>query len=130
MTARSHVAPPCPLEQDRIKGVNPQAIVLSGGPNSVHVEGAPRLPEEFFDYCTANSIPVLGICYGMQLIVHTLGGEVKSAESGGEYGRMPVHAQGGSTLYEPQGKHSQLVWMSHGDEENLWLAVPPRGRAQ
>ncbi len=116
MTARSHVAPPCPLEQDRIKGVNPQAIVLSGGPNSVHVEGAPRLPEEFFDYCTANSIPVLGICYGMQLIVHTLGGEVKSAESGGEYGRMPVHAQGGSTLYEPQGKHSQLVWMSHGDE--------------
>lgn len=82
----------------------------------MHVEGAPRLPEEFFDYCSANAIPVLGICYGMQLIVHTLGGEVKSAEAGGEYGRMPVHAQAGSTLYEPQGKHSQLVWMSHGDE--------------
>ena len=52
----------------------------------------------------------------MQLIVHTLGGEVKEASSGGEYGRMPVHAEADSTLYAPQGKHSQLVWMSHGDE--------------
>jgi len=103
--------------QERIKSVSPKAVVLSGGPNSVHVEGAPRLPEGFLDYCSAESIPVLGICYGMQLIVHTLGGEVKEATSGGEYGRMPVHvASDSSVLYAAQGKHSQLVWMSHGDE--------------
>jgi GMP synthase (glutamine-hydrolysing) len=102
--------------QERIQEVKPRAIILSGGPNSVHLEGAPRLPDGFFEYCSGERVPVLGICYGMQLIVHTLGGEVKCAEEGGEYGRMPVHAVADSTLYEGQGKHSQLVWMSHGDE--------------
>jgi GMP synthase (glutamine-hydrolysing) len=53
--------------QERIKGVNPKVVILSGGPNSVHVEGSPRVPEGFFDYCQENSIPVLGICYGMQV---------------------------------------------------------------
>ncbi len=48
----------------------PRAIVLSGGPNSVHIGDAPQLSPGFFEYCTANSIPVLGICYGMQLLVH------------------------------------------------------------
>ena len=55
--------------QERIKSVQPKVIILSGGPNSVHVEGSPRVPEDFFDYCQQESIPVLGICYGMQLIV-------------------------------------------------------------
>ena len=45
----------------------PRVIILSGGPNSVHLEGAPRVPDGFFDYCTANKITVLGICYGMQV---------------------------------------------------------------
>lgn len=49
--------------------MNPKVIILSGGPNSVHVEGSPRVPEEFFEYCRTENIPVLGICYGMQLIV-------------------------------------------------------------
>jgi GMP synthase (glutamine-hydrolysing) len=49
--------------------VSPKVIILSGGPNSVHVEGSPRVPAEFWDYVAAESIPVLGICYGMQLIV-------------------------------------------------------------
>ena len=90
-------------------------MILSGGPNSVHVEGAPSVPEGFFDYCTANNIPVLGICYGMQLIVQRLGGEVKSAEKA-EYGRMPVHTVNSSVLYGKETDASQQVWMSHGDE--------------
>lgn len=53
--------------QERIKSVNPKAIILSGGPNSVHVEGAPRVPDGFFDYCQEAGISVLGICYGMQV---------------------------------------------------------------
>lgn len=46
--------------------MHPKTVILSGGPNSVHVEGAPRVPEGFFEYCQENEIPVLGICYGMQ----------------------------------------------------------------
>jgi GMP synthase (glutamine-hydrolysing) len=59
--------------QDRIKSVNPKVIILSGGPNSVHVEGSPRVPDDFFRYCQEQNIPVLGICYGMQLIVQVRG---------------------------------------------------------
>ena len=56
--------------QERIKEVAPRAIVLSGGPNSVHIADAPQLSPGFFEYCAAHGIPVLGICYGMQLLVH------------------------------------------------------------
>ena len=90
-------------------------VILSGGPNSVHVEGAPTVPEGFFDHCAAQSIPVLGICYGMQLIVQRLGGEVESAEKA-EYGRMPVHTINDSVLYGEEMDATQQVWMSHGDE--------------
>jgi len=55
--------------QDRIKEAAPRAIILSGGPNSVHIPGAPQVPAGFFEYCAAEKIPVLGICYGLHLIV-------------------------------------------------------------
>uniref|UniRef100_A0A061S0U0 GMP synthase [glutamine-hydrolyzing] n=1 Tax=Tetraselmis sp. GSL018 TaxID=582737 RepID=A0A061S0U0_9CHLO len=101
---------------ERIKSFNPHVIFLSGGPNSVHVEGSPSLPEGFFEYIEANKIPVLGICYGMQLLVHSLGGKVLAAEAGGEYGRMPMLTEEGSELFANSGHNKQLVWMSHGDE--------------
>lgn len=82
----------------------------------MHLEGAPRLPNGFFEYVKEESIPLLGICYGMQLLVHSLGGHVKTADGGGEYGRMPITTEAGSLLYEGDATSSQLVWMSHGDE--------------
>lgn len=58
---------------------NPGALVLSGGPNSVFVEGAPGFPEGLKEYVASERIPMLGICYGMQLIVKEYGGEVHRA---------------------------------------------------
>jgi GMP synthase (glutamine-hydrolysing) len=96
--------------------VAPKVIVLSGGPNSVHVEGSPKVPAGFFDYCQQNSIPVLGVCYGMQMIVQLLGGQVETATNGGEYGRMPIDIVAGSSLFSYTSSSSTNVWMSHGDE--------------
>jgi GMP synthase (glutamine-hydrolysing) len=102
--------------QERIKGVAPKFIVLSGGPNSVHVEGSPRVPQGFFEYVEQSSIPVLGICYGMQMLVQMLGGQVEEATNGGEYGRMPIDIEAGSSLFSYTSSSSTNVWMSHGDE--------------
>ena len=116
---------PGDADMQRIDSHKPSVIVLSGGPNSVHVEGAPSVPEEFFEYVAEKKIPVLGICYGMQLLVQRLGGKVEAAVGKGEYGRMPVVLQeDDSLLYGPGSKksESQQVWMSHGDEAT---ALPP-----
>src|SRR5690606_7975102 len=90
---------------------DPQAIILSGGPKSVHVEGAPRLDPEIFDL----GVPILGICYGAQLIAEELGGVVSRTDKG-EYGRTPltVHADDTQGLLSDQPV-SQTVWMSHFD---------------
>lgn len=56
--------------QEDIKDADPKAIILSGGPNSVHLEDAVQLPKGLFQWCEQHSIPVLGICYGLQLMVH------------------------------------------------------------
>mmetsp|Transcript_3244 Transcript_3244/g.5447 ORF Transcript_3244/g.5447 Transcript_3244/m.5447 type:complete len:548 (+) Transcript_3244:95-1738(+) len=103
---------------ERIKKESPRVVILSGGPNSVHVEGAPQVPEGLFEYCKANDVPVLGICYGMQLMVQTLGGKVSSAfqngeQHGGEYGHTKITTKK-SRLYGAD--EEQSVWMSHGDE--------------
>lgn len=87
-------------------------VILSGGPNSVHEEGSPSTPPGFFEWAAGAGVPVLGICYGMQLLVQCLGGEVAPAEKR-EYGRMPITTTAGS-LFPEAG--SQMVWMSHGDE--------------
>ena len=79
---------------DRIRERKPAALVLSGGPASVYSEGAPELRPELLEL----GVPVLGICYGMQAMVHTLGGRVEGADAG-EFGRTPlVLADGGGRL--------------------------------
>ncbi|KAK9867184.1 hypothetical protein WJX84_003300 [Apatococcus fuscideae] len=106
---------PGDVSLDRIQEIDPKAIILSGGPNSVHIEGAPALPSGFFEWTEKKTIPVLGICYGMQLMVHTLGGKVQTSSLGGEYGQMRIRTTQASQLYSYEADHSQLVWMSHGD---------------
>src|SRR5947207_15805957 len=79
---------------DHIRERKPAALVLSGGPASVYSEGAPELRAELLEL----DVPVLGICYGMQAMVHVLGGRVEGADAG-EFGRTPlVLANGGGKL--------------------------------
>ena len=87
----------------------PSAIILSGGPKSVHVEGAPRLDPAVYDI----GVPILGICYGAQLIAHQLGGEVGRG-SRGEYGRAVMTRTAPSELLADL-PDVQDVWMSHFD---------------
>ena len=87
----------------------PVGIVLSGGPKSVHEDGAPRVDPALFEA----GIPVLGICYGQQLMAHTLGGEV-ARTGAAEYGRTEFSVQGPSVLLADQPEQ-QTVWMSHFD---------------
>ena len=67
---------PFNISADKIKEKNPKGIIFTGGPASVYAEGAPRCDEEIFNL----GIPVLGICYGMQLMTHVLGGKVERAD--------------------------------------------------
>lgn len=101
---------------DRVKHIDPKAIILSGGPNSVHEGTSPVLPAGFFEYTDSKELPVLGICYGMQLIAHTLGGKVEPSPSGGEFGRMSMKTEPQSTLFADEPSDTQTVWMSHGDD--------------
>ncbi|GHP06986.1 hypothetical protein PPROV_000572900 [Pycnococcus provasolii] len=99
---------------ERVTSYKPRLVVLSGGPNSVMAEGAPTVPDGLFEYCASEQVPVLGICYGLQLIVHSLGGEVVAGETR-EYGRMEVTTDLKSLLYHDEHSDKQMVWMSHGD---------------
>ncbi|MEZ5265075.1 MAG: glutamine-hydrolyzing GMP synthase [Acidimicrobiia bacterium] len=93
-----------------LKARNPVGLILSGGPASVHVDGAPRLDPAVYDL----GIPVLGICYGAQLISQQLGGEV--AKTGrGEYGRTTVSLLEGGGRLGHTLPDEQSVWMSHFD---------------
>lgn len=99
-----------------ITDLNPSVIILSGGPHSVHALDAPSFPPGFIDYVQSNGIFVLGICYGLQLLVQKLGGEVKVGEKQ-EYGRMVIEVEKACGLFGPKRVgDSQVVWMSHGDE--------------
>jgi GMP synthase (glutamine-hydrolysing) len=109
---------PCTLPFDQIRAMAPRAIILSGGPASVYGEGAPTIDKRIFDL----GVPVLGICYGLQLMAHLLGGKVEAAKER-EYGAARV------VIEKPEGvlhrfakRESIEVWMSHGDRI---VAIPP-----
>ncbi len=102
---------PCTLDLAAIEAMEPRAIVLSGGPASVFAEGAPSCDPGLFDL----GVPILGICYGMQLTSHLMGGKVE-ASTEREYGpaKMMVDAPTGILSNFDAGQETD-VWMSHGD---------------
>jgi len=103
-----------PVEEIRRR--NPIALILSGGPASVYVDGAPRLDPAIFDL----GIPTLGICYGAQLLALDLGGRVDKTDAG-EYGKVELHTTEGSLFVAlPE---EQTAWMSHRDT----VVEPPAG---
>ena len=95
---------------EEIKKLDPKGIILSGGPSSVFGEAAALVEKELFEL----GIPVLGICYGMQLISHLLGGEVKKGEKG-EYGKSELTVLAPNSLFN-EVPTASTVWMSHFDE--------------
>lgn len=97
----------------RIHSLSPKGIILSGGPSSVYDLDAPRVSRQLL----LSGIPILGICYGMQLIAHSLGGEVSHSEKR-EYGRVRLIIDDPRGLFQGIGKKGEAlhVWMSHGDQ--------------
>lgn len=106
---------PCTAPAADIAALHPNGIILSGGPSSVYDEGAPQLDAELLDLTLEDGspVPILGICYGLQAMAHSLGGEVQPA-SKREFGRAGIQVDSNTRLFEgiPEGSN---VWMSHGD---------------
>jgi GMP synthase (glutamine-hydrolysing) len=107
---------PCTAALEEIRSYSPAGIVLSGGPCSVYDADAPNTDPRVFEL----GVPVLGICYGLQLMVHVLGGKVRAATRR-EYGHAEVEVVADSELFRGLPK-SLEVWMSHGDEA---VDLPP-----
>ena len=106
-------------DEAKIKAFAPRGIILSGGPASVIEPGSPLAPTYIYEL----DIPIFGICYGQQLMVHQLGGTVEHGEMR-EYGRAYIDVTGDSRIYDgvwAKGAKEQ-VWMSHGD---IVTALPP-----
>lgn len=102
---------------DEIKSLNPIGIIFTGGPNSVYLDNAPRVEKELFDL----GIPVLGICYGVQLMAYVLGGKVTTPVTR-EYGKTETVFDNDSLLFKGL-PHESTTWMSHTD----YIEVVPDG---
>jgi GMP synthase (glutamine-hydrolysing) len=109
---------PWTVSDDAIDALAPKAIILSGGPASVYATGAPRIGAHVFEM----GVPVLGICYGVQLMAHVLGGKVEPANER-EYGHAEVRITDARGLFGRLHQGDTIkVWMSHGDRV---VALPP-----
>ncbi|MDI6878738.1 MAG: glutamine-hydrolyzing GMP synthase [Desulfitobacteriaceae bacterium] len=106
-----------PIEEIKVR--NPKGIIFSGGPASINQEGAPMLDPEIYEL----GVPILGICYGMQLMTVQLGGEVKHPQVR-EYGKTSLHVIEARGMWQGLGGQRQC-WMSHGDS----VTVLPEGFA-
>lgn len=100
---------------EKIKELNPKGIIFTGGPNSAYLNESPSCSKEIFEL----GIPILGICYGSQLMAHLLGGTVKTAPVS-EYGKTEVDVDTTSVLFEGVSKKT-VCWMSHTD----YIETPP-----
>src|SRR5205085_10851507 len=98
------------LSAERVQALKPSGIILSGGPSSVYEKNAPACDRKIFEL----GVPVLGICYGMQLACHLLGGQVKASPSR-EFGRALCRVQEANGLFAGVPGET-VVWMSHGDQ--------------
>lgn len=110
---------PYDMSLEKIKEMNPKGIILTGGPNSVYAEESPRCTKELFEL----GIPVLGICYGSQLMSYILGGSVKTAPVS-EYGKTEVTVNQKSKIFEGVSEKT-ICWMSHTD----YIEKAPEGFA-
>ena len=100
---------PYSMSLEKIKELNPKGIIFTGGPNSVYGEDSPKCSKEIFEL----GIPILGICYGSQLLAYLLGGSVKTAPVS-EYGKTEVEVDQTSALFEDVSLKT-ICWMSHTD---------------
>ncbi len=117
----SSIVPPN-VDAGELERLRPAGVILSGGPRSVTAPGAPGLPPGVLEF----GVPVLAICYGMQLVARELGGRVAARSShdggrGGEYGKATLSEYGGGLFDGVEGEF--VAWMSHGDSVEL----PPPG---
>ena len=105
----------------KLREYQPKGIILSGGPSSVYEDDSPHLTEDFFRFIKDDKIPVLGICYGLQLIIHQLGGKIKPYTKK-EYGKTELEILNPGKLLDSLNE-KEIVWMSHGDQ----VEIMPRG---
>ncbi len=111
---------PYSITMEEIRAFDPIGIIFTGGPNSVYLENAPKVDPAVFEM----GVPVLGICYGCQLMAHTLGGQVTAAQedSAREYGKTETFYDTGCPLFQGLPERG-ISWMSHGD----YMAKVPEG---
>ncbi len=109
---------PCTLSFEELRAKAPRAIIFSGGPASVYEEGAPHVDPRVFEL----DVPIFGICYGMQLIAHLLGGKVERSDKR-EFGLAEVTIEQPEGIFHRFARHDSVdVWMSHGDRV---ASMPP-----
>lgn len=110
---------PYTLSLDKLREMDPKGIIFTGGPNSAYGEDSPRYPKEIFDL----DIPILGICYGSQLMAHMMNGKVETAPVS-EYGKTEVMVDRSSLLFG-NVEEKTICWMSHTD----YISKAPEGFA-